>query len=323
MASGARSGGQDTVSHSQHGHSQFGHSQLNHAYAVCRGVARRSAKNFYYGFLVLPAEKRNALCAVYAFMRHADDIADDPAMDVRLKRQKLEEWLEAAKQVFSGRPTDDPVLMALGDAQRRFKIPQDLFEKLVYGTCMDLDIPPASPDLPAVLCNTFEDLKQYCYYVASVVGLVCIHIFGYQDKKAEFLAEDCGLAFQLTNIIRDIKEDAGMGRIYIPEEDIARSNLSAENFSSAAMSDPVKAQQVRPALEYEAERARRYYESGKWLMELIDEDSRAALWVLVEIYSRLLNKIAVRNYDVFTERVSLSTWEKLTVLARGFVLRVV
>jgi phytoene synthase len=318
LAGGARGGGQDTVSYSQ-----LGHSQLNHAYAVCRGVARRSAKNFYYGFLVLPSEKRNALCAVYAFMRHADDIADDPAMDVGLKRQKLDEWLESAKQVFSGRPTDDPVLMALGDAQRRFKIPQDLFEKLVYGTGMDLDIPPASPDSPAVLCNTFDDLKQYCYYVASVVGLVCIHIFGYQDKKAEFLAEDCGLAFQLTNIIRDIKEDASMGRIYIPEEDMSRSNLSAENFSATAMADPAKAQQVRPALEYEAERARRYYESGKWLMELIEEDSRAALWVLVEIYSRLLNKIALRNYDVFTERVSLSTWEKLTVLARGFVLRVV
>ena len=304
-------------------HSHLGHSQLNHAYAVCRGVARRSAKNFYYGFLVLPTEKRNALCAVYAFMRHADDLADDPGMEVQLKRQKLDEWLEAAKQVFSGRPTDDPVLMALGHTQRKFKIPQDLFEKLVYGTGMDLDIPQASPNAPAVLCNTFEDLKQYCYYVASVVGLVCIHIFGYQDKKAEFLAEDCGLAFQLTNIIRDIKEDAGMGRIYIPDEDLMRSSLTAENFSATAMADPVKAQQVRPALEYEAERARRYYESGKWLMELIDEDSRAALWVLVEIYSRLLKKIVDRNYDVFTERASLSTWEKLTVLARGFVLRVV
>lgn len=272
---------------------------------------------------MLPAEKRNALCAVYAFMRHADDLADDPGMDVRVKRQKLDEWLESARQVFSGRPTDDPVLMALGHAQRKFKIPQDLFEKLVYGTSMDLEIQPASPEIPAVLCNTFEDLKQYCYYVASVVGLVCIHIFGYQDKKAEFLAEDCGLAFQLTNIIRDIKEDAGMGRIYIPGEDLSRSNLSAENFSATAIADPVRAQQLRPALEYEAERARRYYESGKWLMELIDEDSRAALWVLVEIYSRLLNKIAGRNYDVFSERVSLSTWEKLTVLARGFVMRVV
>jgi len=296
--------------------------QLSHAYAVCRGISRRAAKNFYYGFMVLPAEKRNALSAVYAFMRHADDISDEPGVDPLLKRQKLNEWLDAAKTVFAGKPTDDPVLMALGDAQKRFKIPPELFEKLVYGTSLDLDIPPASAEAPAVLCNTFEDLKQYCYYVASVVGLVCIRIFGYEDSKAEFLAEDCGLAFQLTNIIRDVKEDASMGRIYIPEEDLARTNLTAANFSSSLLQDPARAQQLRPALEYEAERARKYYESAKWLMELIEEDSRAALWVLVEIYSRLLQKITDRNYDVLTERVRLTLWEKLKVLSRGFLLRI-
>lgn len=296
--------------------------QLSHAYAVCRGISRRAAKNFYYGFMVLPAEKRNALSAVYAFMRHADDISDEPGVDPLLKRQKLNEWLEAAKTVFAGKPTDDPVLMALGDAQKKFKIPAELFEKLVYGTSLDLDIPPASADAPAVLCNTFEDLKQYCYYVASVVGLVCIRIFGYEDSKAEFLAEDCGLAFQLTNIIRDVKEDASLGRIYIPEEDLARTNLTAANFSSALLQDPAQAQHLRPVLEYEADRARKYYESAKWLMELIEEDSRAALWVLVEIYSRLLQKITDRNYDVLTERVRLTLWEKLKVLSRGFLLRI-
>jgi phytoene synthase len=295
--------------------------QLSHAYAVCRGISRRAAKNFYYGFMVLPTEKRNALSAVYAFMRHADDIADEPGVDPLLKRQKLNEWLEAAKTVFTGKPTDDPVLMALGDAQKKFKIPPELFEKLVYGTSLDLDIPAASADSPAILCSTFADLKQYCYYVASVVGLVCIRIFGYEDSKAEFLAEDCGLAFQLTNIIRDVKEDASMGRIYIPEEDLARTNLTAANFSSALLQDPAQALQLRPALEYEAERARKYYESAKWLMELIEEDSRAALWVLVEIYSRLLKKITDRNYDVLTERVRLTLWEKLKVLSRGFLLR--
>lgn len=298
------------------------HHQLSHAYAVCRGVARRAAKNFYYGFLVLPSEKRNALCAVYAFMRHADDISDDPALDVAQKKEKMSEWLQAARQVFAGQPTDDPVLMALGDAQKKFHIPTELFEKLVYGTSLDLEIPPASAEKPAILCNTFEDLKHYCYYVASVVGLVCIHIFGYEDSKAELLAEDCGLAFQLTNIVRDVKEDAGMGRIYIPEIDLALVGLTAENFTAAALADPECAQQLRPALEHEADRARKYYESGKWLMELVHEDSRGALWVLVEIYSRLLRKITERNYDVFTERVSLSTWEKLRVLARGFVLRI-
>jgi len=297
--------------------------QLSHAYAVCRGISRRAAKNFYYGFMVLPSEKRNALSAVYAFMRHADDISDEPGVDAQLKRQKLSEWLDSAKSVFDGKATDDPVLMALGDAQKKFKISPELFEKLVYGTSLDLDIPPASAESPAILCNTFEDLKQYCYYVASVVGLVCIRIFGYQDTKAEFLAEDCGLAFQLTNIIRDIKEDASMGRIYIPAEDLARSNLTAANFSLGALQNTTQVQQLRPALEYEADRARKYYESAKWLMELIDEDSRAALWVLVEIYSRLLQKIADRNYDVLTERVRLTLWEKLKVLSRGFLLRIV
>ena len=296
--------------------------QLSHAYAVCRGISRRAAKNFYYGFMVLPSEKRNALSAVYAFMRHADDISDESGVDPQIKRQKLTEWLDSAKTVFAGKATDDPVLMALGDAQKKFKIPPELFEKLVYGTSLDLDIPPASAEAPAILCETFEDLKQYCYYVASVVGLVCIKIFGYQDTKAEFLAEDCGLAFQLTNIIRDIKEDASMGRIYIPAEDLVRSKLTAANFTSSTLQDPAQVQQLRPALEYEADRARKYYESAKWLMELIDEDSRAALWVLVEIYSRLLKKITDRNYDVLTERVRLTLWEKLKVLSRGFLLRI-
>jgi phytoene synthase len=296
--------------------------QLSHAYAVCRGISRRAAKNFYYGFMVLPSEKRNALSAVYAFMRHADDISDEPGGDLQQKRQKMGEWLDSAKAVFAGKSTDDPVLMALGDAQQKFKIPPELFEKLVYGTSLDLEI-PSVPDQPALVCRTFEDLKHYCYYVASVVGLVCIRIFGYEDRKAEFLAEDCGLAFQLTNIIRDIKEDASMGRIYVPEEDLVRSNLAAADFAPALLANPAQAQQLRPVLEFEAERARKYYESAKWLMELIEEDSRAALWVLVEIYSQLLQKITSRNYDVLTERVRLTTWEKLKILSRGFVRRIV
>ena len=295
--------------------------QLAHAYAVCRGIARRSAKNFYYGFVVLPSEKRNAFCAVYAFMRHADDISDGPKLSLPEKRLKLDIWLEAAKQVFEGKPTDDPVLMALADSQKRFKIPVDLFEKLVYGTALDLAI-PAQSDSPAVVCRTFEELRHYCYHVASVVGLVCIRIFGYQDSKAELLAEDCGLAFQLTNIIRDIKEDAGMGRIYLPEEDLTRFGLSPDQLAHQNLSGESKSQQLRPVLEFEAERARRYYASAKWLMELIEEDSRPALWVLVEIYSRLLKKITDRNYDVLTERVHLTLFEKLKVLSRGLLLRI-
>jgi 15-cis-phytoene synthase len=295
--------------------------QTAHAYAVCRGIARRSAKNFYYGFLVLPSEKRNAFCAVYAFMRHADDISDDAALASEQKRQRLNQWLDAANQVFSGKATDDPVLLALADAQSRFKIPVLLFEKLVYGTSLDLEIPQTSGG-PALVCRTFEELQRYCYFVASVVGLVCIRIFGYQDSKAELLAEDCGLAFQLTNIIRDVKEDAGLGRIYLPEEDLVRFGLLPAQLAPEKLNGGPEAMQLKPVLEFEAERAKRYYGSAKWLMELIEEDSRPALWVLVEIYSRLLNKIAERNYDVFTERVQLSLWEKLRVLSRGFLLRI-
>src|SRR5262249_5087012 len=184
--------------------------QLSHAYAVCKGVARRAAKNFYYGFLVLPAEKRNALRAVYAFMRHADDISDDPNLDPQQKREKLAEWLQAANSVFAGHATDDPVLLTLAAAQQRFPGPRPRFETLVHGTSIARHI-PSPGEVPAVVCATFDDLKRYCYYVASIVGLVCIRIFGYEDKKAEFLAEDCGPAFQLTNIIRDVKEDAGLG----------------------------------------------------------------------------------------------------------------
>ncbi|HWZ44822.1 MAG TPA: phytoene/squalene synthase family protein [Candidatus Saccharimonadales bacterium] len=296
-------------------------SQLTHAYAVCRGIARRAARNFYYGFLVLPSAKRNALCAVYAFMRHADDISDDPAAGYEQKRQKLNEWIDAAKAVFDGKPTDDPVLMALADAQSRFKIPAVLFEKLVYGTSLDLEI-AAGADGPAVVCRTFEELRRYCYFVASVVGLVCIRIFGYSDAKAELLAEDCGLAFQLTNIIRDVKEDAGLGRIYLPEEDLVRFGVSHEQLSPQALAANPPSGDLRPVLEFEAGRALRYYESAQWLMELVEEDSRAALWVLVEIYSRLLKKIAGRDYDVFTQRVQLSVWEKLVVLSRGFLLKI-
>jgi len=295
-------------------------SQLTHAYAVCRGIARRAARNFYYGFLVLPSDKRNALCAVYAFMRHADDISDEPGAEIDVKRRKLAEWMDSATAVFNGKPTDDPVLMALADAQARFKIPPVLFERLVYGTGLDLEI-ATSADGAVVLNRTFEELRRYCYYVASVVGLVCIKIFGYTDPKAEILAEDCGLAFQLTNIIRDVKEDAGIGRIYLPEEDLVRFGVAPEHLD-AKNSSAAPSVELKSVLEFEAERARRYYESARWLLELVEEDSRAALWVMVEIYSRLLNRITERNYDVFTERVQLSVWEKLRVLSRGFLLRI-
>ena len=295
--------------------------QLTMAYAVCRGITRAAAKNFYYAFLVLPRRKREALCAVYAFMRRCDDITDDSALSFAERRQKLDVWLDGLHRAQQGHPTDDPILLALTDAQRRFAIPAGLLDELAHGTAMDVEgaeaAEPAQPGL-SIRYATFEDLRQYCYRVASVVGLVCIHVFGYRDPAAEELAERCGLAFQLTNIIRDVKEDAAMGRVYLPEEDLAKFGLSAGELA-AANPDPAR---FRPLLAMEADRAREYYASGEALIPYVSEDSQPALWVLITIYRRLLERIAEKQYDVFTEKIALSTREKLLVLAKGFLMRV-
>lgn len=306
------------------GSSQTAETQLTAAYATCRAIARSAAKNFYYSFLALPREKRNALCAVYAFMREADDIADDANLPAAEKQQKLELWLEQARRAFIGEPTDDAILFALSDAQRRYKIPFELLEKLVQGTAMDLRVRSKTmqAENPATLYASFDDLYQYCYHVASVVGLVCIRIFGYHDPAAEPFAEKCGIAFQMTNIIRDVKEDAGMGRVYLPQEDLTRFGLTVEQLATASLRNGFQPANFRPLLEFEAQRAREYYQAGRELLALVDHESRPALWALIEIYSRLLEKIAESNYDVFSQRVHLSTAEKLTILSRGLWRRI-
>jgi len=292
-------------------------SQLAAAYAVCRHITRSAARNFYYGFLVLPRERHNGLSAVYAFMRHSDDLSDDPGLTRREREDKLTDWRDALHNVVAGKPTDDPVLLAVADAQRRFKIPLELFDRLVEGTAMD--VPPQPGE--AIRYQTFDDLRRYCYHVASVVGLICIKIFGYRDPAAEALAEQCGLAFQLTNIIRDVKEDAAMGRVYLPQEDLERFGRSAAELDPARLKNGFDAASFGPLLEFEAERARELYRAADQLLPLIDEDSRPALWVLVEIYRRLLEKIAARGYNVFGKKIQLSGQEKLGVLARGFLRR--
>jgi len=290
--------------------------QLRAAYGVCRHIARSSAKNFYYGFLVLPARKRNALCAVYAFMRRADDISDDPSIPADQRREKLAAWIEGLRRVVDGERTDDPVFMALADAQKTFNIPLDLLEKLVQGTAMDLPTQPACGDETRLHYETFDELYDYCYHVASVVGLVCIRIFGYRDPRAEKLAEQTGVAFQLTNIIRDVKEDSQLGRLYLPYEDLRRFSVDPK-----ALTNGNAAATFRPVLEFEAQRARELYHAADELLPLIDDDSQPALWTLVQIYHRLLDRIAERGYDVFTEKIRLSTAEKLGILAKGFVRR--
>ena len=303
-------------------------SQLAVAYSVCRHITRAAAKNFYYAFLVLPRAKRQALCAVYAFMRRCDDIADDDSLSQYDRRQKLNAWLDAFHRTQSGHPTDEPVLLALTDAQRRYNIRVGLLDQLAYGTAMDVEGGPNAdeqrtgespvPHALSVHYRTFDDLYQYCYRVASVVGLVCIHVFGYRDPAAEPLAERLGLAFQLTNIIRDVKEDASMGRVYLPEEDLDKFGISLSALES--VSNPAV---FRPLLAMEADRAREYYKAGAELIPLVEEDSQPALWVLMTIYQRLLEKIAQREYDVFSgnEKVSLTVREKLGILVQGFLKR--
>jgi phytoene synthase len=300
--------------------------QLAMAYSVCRGITRSNAKNFYYAFLVLPRHKHEALCAVYAFMRRCDDIADDPTHPVQERHQKLDIWLDSFHRVQQGSPTDDPILLALTDAQRRYLIPAGLLDELAHGTAMDVENVPGEEDEPGfardiptlqVQYKTFDDLRQYCYRVASVVGLVCIHIFGYRDPAAETLAEHCGLAFQLTNIIRDVKEDAALGRVYLPEEDLARFHISPMELLTTP-----DAARFRPLLAMEADRAREFYGAGDELIPYVSEDSQPALWVLVNIYRSLLEKIAARQFDVFSSKVSLTVSEKLRILAKGVLQRI-
>jgi phytoene synthase len=305
--------------------------KLTAAYATCRSIARREARNFYYSFLALPRAKRNALSAVYAFMRHADDISDDERLSIDERRRNLKVWIEAWHRAERGCASDDPVFVALADVQKRFRIPGELLDQLVQGTSMDLetsldDVWSAAASgagaavaiHPIRMHRTFADLYRYCYLVASVVGLVCIRIYGYDDPRAEQLAERCGIAFQLTNIIRDVKEDAAMGRVYLPEEDLSRFGLAVDDLLQEGGTRVDRAG-LRSLLEFEAQRAREYYQSGIELIPLIHADSRPALWVLITTYKRLLEKIAERQYDVLDERVRLSTGEKFSILGRGLV----
>jgi phytoene synthase len=295
-------------------------SQLDMAYSVCRSIARAAAKNFYYGFIVLPRRKRNALSAVYAFMRRCDDIVDDNTLSRYDRHNKLADWLDKVHRALAAQPTDDPVLLALTHAQRAYQIPVGLLDQLAFGTAADLDFsqPETSAGAPlAARYRTFEELRQYCYGVASVVGLVCIKIFGYRDPAAEPLAERCGLAFQLTNIIRDVKEDVAMGRIYFPQEDLAQCGLSAADLAAPR----IDVARIRPLLAIEADRAREGYRAAEDLIPLVNEDSQPALWVLITIYERLLEKIASNQYDVFSERIRLTVPEKLTVLGKGILKR--
>jgi phytoene synthase len=285
---------------------------LQAAYAACRVIARREAKNFYYSFVALPRARRDAICAIYAFMRKADDLADDESIPLDERRRQIDAWLASWHSAARGESTSDPVFVAVRDALARFSIPLSLLDELVAGTTMDVEPKNDAPDTYA----TFDDLHRYCYLVASVVGLVCIRIFGYSDPRAEKLAEETGIAFQLTNILRDVAEDAARRRVYLPLDTLAAHGISVDSLlARPANMAPSPAE--RAALAEIAEKAERYYQSAQALLPLIDRESRPALQVLVRIYHALLRRIVAADFDVFSERASVPTAQKLGILGAG------
>lgn len=288
---------------------------LGGAYKACRKIARREAKNFYYSFVALPAERRNAICAIYAFMREADDIADDESRPIAERRERLDAWLDSWHAAASGGASASPVFVAVRDAVHRFRIPLALLDELVTGVAMDLK--QDAGGAPETY-ESFRELYRYCYLVASVVGLVCIRIFGYRDLRAERLAEETGIAFQLTNILRDVAEDAGRNRVYLPLDDLAAHQVSLESLLHRTPDMPPTAQE-RALLAAMGRRADRFYKSAAQLLPLIDSESRPALWVLVSIYRAVLRRIQRANYDVFSRRATVPLPVKLTILCAGIV----
>ncbi len=295
---------------------------LDRAYKACRAIARREAKNFYYAFIALPLERRNAICAVYAFMRQADDLADDEAFPREERRRRLNAWLAEWRGVCQGGSSSNPAFLAVRDTVARFEIPLHLLDELVAGVTMDLDhaassVPSAAGGGAPDTYATFADLYHYCYLVASVVGLVCIRIFGYSDLRAEKLAEETGVAFQLTNILRDVVEDAARNRVNLPLEDLAAHGVSLDAILHRAPSAPPTINE-RSLLEEIAQRAENYYRSAESLVPLLDRESRPAMRVLVSIYHALLERIRDADYDVFSRRASVPITRKLVIAGPGF-----
>jgi phytoene synthase len=273
---------------------------LAESYAFCERVARTQAKNFYYSFLLLSRPQRQAMCAIYAFMRYCDDLSD--AEGVSDRAGAIARWQADLDAALAGKASDNPVWPAFADAVARYRIPHEYFRAMIRGVSSDLE--------PRHI-QTFQELYDYCYHVASVVGLTIIHIFGFNDPRALELAERCGVAFQLTNILRDVREDAEHGRVYLPAEDLERFGVKTEELSGAALSPA-----LRSLLEFEAERARAYYQESEPLMDMVDSRSRASLKALIGIYSRLLDRISSSGYEVLRERVRVPAWEKIWILAR-------
>ena len=297
--------------------------ELDSAYAACRSIAKREAKNFYYAFRVLPKHKSDAMCAIYAFMRRADDLSDDESISLDERRRAMAAWIEAWR-LSRTTASEDAIFVAVNDVQARFGISDTLLEQLVQGTCLDLEPEPEgvlSAELNGQKMQVYESfaaLHHYCYLVASVVGLVCIKIFGYSDQRAEELAIDTGVAFQLTNILRDVKEDCDRGRVYLPADLLRENSVSVERIVSLAGGATMQSNELALLNGLEAT-AQRYYKSAAQLVPLLDAESRPAMWVLIAIYHRLLCRIALDPSSIFAKRVSVPSAQKLAILGVGMM----
>jgi len=265
---------------------------LDASYAFSERIARTRARNFYYSFLLLSREQRQAMCAIYAFMRYCDDISEGEGAS----REAIDRWRRDLDCALQGRYGENALWPAFHDTVQRYRIPHEYFHEMIAGVSSDLE--------PKQL-QTFDELYRYCYQVASVVGLTIIHIFGFEAPRALVLAEKCGIAFQLTNILRDVREDRENGRIYIPDDDIRKFGADLSKHDERFIN----------LMRFEAQRARNYYDESRPLIELVHPRSRSSLWALIEIYRRLLTRIERSNYDVLDRRIRVPTWEKLSILA--------
>ena len=278
--------------------------ELELAYVDCQTITRREAKNFYYAFITLPKDKRKAIYAAYAFCRHCDDSVDEAASHED-KLTALAELQDCLEQTYRGSPPTSTFL-ALGDTADRYDIPQDYFREIILGV---------ESDLVKTRYQDFDELRQYCYRVASVVGLVCLQIFQYRDEAAKEHAVDLGIAMQLTNIMRDVREDWSMGRVYLPRDEMDRFGYTEEDLGNAVLNDAFV-----QLLQFQGNRARAYFSSGFRLLPYLSRRSRACPAVLGAIYSRVLERIEESGYDVLGERrIALNTGEKARITARAWI----
>ena len=281
--------------------------ELELAYADCRNITRREAKNFYYAVVTLPPDKRKAIYAAYAFCRHCDDAVDD-GDSPEDKLSALAELQSNLDEAYLGRP-GTPEFLALSDTADRYAIPQEYFSEIIRGV---------ESDLVKTRYQNFDELREYCYRVASVVGLVCLQIFQYPPQNgaaAREYAVDLGLAMQLTNIIRDVREDWSMGRVYLPQDEMTRFGYTEEQLAAGVHNDAFV-----ELLRFQGQRAREYFRSGFRLLPFLSRRSRACPAALGAIYSRVLDRIEASGYDVLGERrIALSGGEKARIAARAWV----